>query len=201
MADFWRVAPEWAGETCFIVAGGPSVLDLDLRSLQGRRVIAINSSWSRVPFADLLFFGDARWWHHYRDEVLTSFSGRIATAARGIAHPRVLRLRATSDGFSREPDTVALRRTSTTAAINLAVHLGVVRIVLLGVDNKIDANGLTHHHAPHPWDLRCDWDRQQRDDFANISIALRSLGVDVINASAHSAVDCWPRLSFDEAAE
>jgi len=195
----WRVAPEWNGETCFIVAGGPSVSSLDLQPLRGRRVIAINSSWPRVPFADLLFFGDARWWHEYRDEVLRGFSGRIATSARGIDHPRVLRLFAIgTSGLAADPDTVAIRRTSTLAAINLAVHLGVGQIVLIGVDNRVDPGGPTHHHAGYPWDLRHGCFDEQRAEFAMIVAPLRRLGVAVVNASPQSALDCWPKISLSE---
>jgi hypothetical protein len=199
MADIWRVAPEWNGESCFIVAGGPSVAALDLDGLAGRRVIAINSSWQRVPWAPLLFFGDARWWHHYRDEVLTSYHGRIATTARGIEHPRVMRLHPHAQpGLAAEPDTLAIQRTSTRAAINLAVHLGVDRIVLLGVDNQIDANGRTHHHAAHPWDLRTSCFDEQRADLASLVTPLHHLGIEIINASPESALPFWPKQSLSE---
>jgi hypothetical protein len=64
--QWWRVAPEWADETAFIVAGGTSVQQLDLALLRGRRVIAVNSSYEVVPFADFLFFNDASWWETHR---------------------------------------------------------------------------------------------------------------------------------------
>lgn len=201
MSDYWQVAPEWNGERCFIVAGGPSVAGIDLRPLRGQRVIAVNSSWSRAPFADLLFFGDARWWHHYRDEVLIGFPGRIASSARGIGHPRVRRLRASNlPGLAAEPDTVAIRRTSAGAAINLAVHLGVADIVLLGLDNRTDAAGRTHHHARHPWDLRTDCFADQRAELEGIAAALRHLGIGVTNASPDSALPFWPKMQLSEVA-
>jgi hypothetical protein len=199
MSEYWRVAREWNGQRCFIVAGGPSVAEFDLDQLKGQRVIVINSSWSRVPFADLLFFGDARWWGRYRDEVLQGFAGRIATSARGVGHPRVLRLRAhTPPGLASEPDTVAIRRTSTLAAMNLAVHLGVAQIVLVGVDNRVDHEGRTHHHAAYPWDLRATSFDEQRFDFSTIVEPLKRLGVFVMNASPESALPFWPRAPIAE---
>jgi hypothetical protein len=92
-----------------------------------------------------------------------------------------------------------LRRTSTTAAINIAVHLGVSRIVLLGLDGKVAENGRTHHHAPHPWALRHNWAAEQREDLASLVAPLAARKVEVLNASPGSAVPCWPSVSFEEA--
>jgi len=179
------------------VAGGPSVIDQPLDLLRGHRVIAINSSWSRVPFADLLFFGDARWFYHNGDDVMSGFAGRIATCALGVGGSRVLRLRrAPPPGLAAEADTVTLRRTSATAAINLAVHLGVSRIVLLGLDGKVATDGRTHHHAPHPWHLRHGWADEQRDDLASLVAPLQARKVEVLNAAPDSAVTLWPAIAF-----
>jgi len=196
---FWRVAREWNGETCFIVASGPSVASQDLTPLKGARVIAINSSWALVPFADLLFFGDARWFEQYGKAAAAGFAGRLATVASTVVHPRVLHLRrCIAAGLATSPDTVMIRRTSTTAAINLAVHLGVAGIVLIGVDNAIDAQGRSHHHAPHPWDLRHGWQQEQRDDLTALVAPLQARGISVCNASPQSALTCWPKVFLPE---
>ncbi len=197
---YWRVEREWAGECCFIVAGGPSVLAQAVERLRGHRVIAINSSWSRVPFAEFLFFGDARWFDLHRDQVVNEFAGRIATCAKGVAHSRVLLLRRQPPpGLALEPDAVALQWTSTSGAMNLAVHLGAARVVLLGVDGRLAEDGRTHHHAPHPWDLRHGWADKQRDELASLVAPLAARRVEVLNASPGSAVPYWPSISFEEA--
>jgi len=200
LSDFWRVAREWNGETCFIVASGPSVASQDLTPLKGARVIAINSSWARVPFADLLFFGDARWFEQYGKAAAAGFAGRLATVASTVVHPRVLHLRrCIAPGIATSPDTVMIRRTSTTAAINLAVHLGVAGVVLIGVDNAVDPQGRSHHHAPHPWDLRHGWQEEQRADLESLVLPLRGRGVHVDNASPQSGLPWWPKISLPEA--
>lgn len=194
---FWRVAREWNGETCFIVASGPSVASQDLTALKGARVIAINSSWALVPFADLLFFGDDRWWHLYGDTV-AGFAGRIATVATTAVSPRLLYLRRSRPpGLATSPDTVMIRRTSVSGAVNLAVHLGVSCICLVGVDNCLDPAGHTHHHKPHPWDLRHDWQKEQRADLASLVGPLESLGIEMLNASPQSALPWWPKISLE----
>jgi hypothetical protein len=87
----------------------------------------------RVPFADILFFGDLRWWN------------RASKAAVGIFRPHrhlpqhavraqerdggaILSLeRQRPPGLATLPTRVVFRRTSYSSAINLAVHLGCAR--------------------------------------------------------------------------
>lgn len=194
---WWRVAPEWVGETAFIVAGGTSVLGQDLSLLRGRRVIVVNSSYEAAPFADILFFGDASWWEtHRRRETLAAFTGRIVTVSLRAAGRRLLRLRrqVPPPGLSRDPGCVVSERTSLQGAINLAVHLGVKRIVLLGADMRRAEDGHSHHHSPHPRPNKPGnrtWDIQM----AQLRLAaepLRELGIEVINTSPISRIDWWP---------
>jgi len=193
----WTVEPEWKGETVFIIAGGPSVASLDLSALAGRRVIVINSSWAVYPKADLLFFADSRWWGVNRPAVEAGFAGRIATCANGAPGKRVLRLYRIDGqhGLSNLKNTVCVGRTSLQGAINLAVHLCVARIVLVGADGG-PVGKKTHHHEPHPWPQRptC-WDEQ----IANLKTTVPHLiaaGVEVFNANPASRVPWWPKDEF-----
>jgi hypothetical protein len=198
---WWRVAPEWAGETAFIVAGGTSVHDQDLSLLRGRRVIVVNSSYEAVPFADILFFGDFSWWEaHRRRDALLGFAGRIVTVSLRAAGRRLLRLRrqVPPPGLSCDPRSVVSERTSLQGAINLAVHLGVKRIVLLGADMRRADDGRSHHHSPHPrpnkpgnrtWDI-------QMAQLQLVVEPLRALGIEVINTSPISRIDWWPRAEL-----
>lgn len=198
---WWHVAPEWAGETAFIVAGGTSVLDQDLSLLRGRRVIVINSSYEAAPFADFLFFGDASWWDtHCRRPALAAFAGRIVTVSVRCAGPRLLRLRrqVPPPGLSLDRSCAVSERTSLQGAINLAIHLGVKRIVLLGADMRRADDGRSHHHAPHPrpnkpgnrtWDIQMGQLRLAVEP-------LRQLGIEVVNTSPITRIDWWPRAEL-----
>ncbi len=76
---FWTVTPEWQGETAFLICGGPSVLDQNIDLLRGRKVMVVNSSCYRIPWADILFFGDERWGREY-SEAVDAFRGRVVSA-------------------------------------------------------------------------------------------------------------------------
>jgi hypothetical protein len=197
--DYWRATREWEGKTSVIVGGGPSVLTQDINLLRGRRVIAINSSYTAVPWADFVIFADSRWYEVHR-KALDTFAGRIACASSISRGPRLLRLhRAKPPGLAADPGTVTIKFTTMTAAINLAAHLGSDRIVLTGADGKVATDGRCHHHAPHPWKYLPGCWSKQKQDLASLVDPLRKLEIDVVNASPGSALDLWPVMTLQEA--
>lgn len=199
----WTITREWEGETVFILASGPSVLDLDLSLLSGRRVIAVKSSWLHWPAADVLFFADGRWWREKQLRPgVDAFAGLIVTTAMEIGDPRVKRIKKISPThLSAKPGEVALARTSTTGAINLAIHFGAKRIVLLGVDAKLGANGQRHSHRlnwPWPKGGQPQAFADQMAEYRAIAPSAAAMGVEIVNANPDSAVTIWPRLRFED---
>src|SRR5262245_43704687 len=188
---YWAVPQEWAGETAFVVAGGPSVLDVDLEQLRGRNVIVINSSIHAISWAQYLYFGDFRWFNEAENRTaVAQFSGRVVTTSLLVRDPKVLVCRkAEPPGLSLDRGMLAQKWTSLTAATNLAMHLvgpgGT--IVWLGADGKYAADGRTHHHKPHrlPYKLGC-YDLQ-RADLVTMLPSLRALGISLYNPSPGTA--------------
>jgi hypothetical protein len=199
--DFWTVSREWPGETVFIIGGGPSVLGQNLEALRGRRVIVINSSVYAVPWADLLYFGDYRWWNDNRAAV-ASFAGRVVSVSRMVSDKKVLICRKTNPpGLAREHNCLMQKWTSFTAATNLAAHLigpgGT--IVWLGADGRKAADGRCHHHKPHRWISKPDCYAKHRSDLMTIVPSLRELKIAGFNASPGTAwADVLPAISLDE---
>ncbi|TIV65182.1 MAG: hypothetical protein E5V86_12825 [Mesorhizobium sp.] len=198
----WAAEKIWPGETAFILAAGPSTLALDLSRLEGRKVIAVKSAWKVYPKAGVLFFADGRWW---REKQLRpgadQFAGLIVTSAQEIGDPRVTRITKIdpSNGFATKPNQVALARSSTTGAINLAIHFGATRIVLLGVDAKPAQDGRRHNHGlKWPWPAREGCWNGQIKEFAAVAPSAARMGVEIVNANPDSAVTCWPRIRFEE---
>lgn len=199
----WSVPKEWQGETAYIVAGGPSVKQQNLELLRGRRVIVVNSSYLAVPFADILFFGDARWYNeHRRQQTINSFKGRVVTCSAAVRGPNILGLTRVNPppGFCEEPTKVASQRTNLQGAMNLAAHLGINRIVLLGADMGRAEDGTTHHHDAHPWKNapgNACWDMQM-EHLALIVEPLKARGIEVINTSSVSRIPWWPKKTLEE---
>ncbi|MEK9752496.1 MAG: hypothetical protein VW338_04695 [Rhodospirillaceae bacterium] len=145
----WTVPPEWRGEAAFVIVGGPSALTEPIERLEGRHVIAVNSSYERAPWAPVVYFSDARWynWHAAR---LKQLPARLVTTSAAVHGERLHRLARVSPppGLQTSPRALAVRHTSTTGAINLAWHLGADPIVVVGLD-LYTAGKVTHHHTPH----------------------------------------------------
>lgn len=198
MTGHWVVPPLWAGQTAYIVGGGASLRGMDFNLLRDRNVIAINSSYEKLPFAPFLFFMDVRWWWHH-EEALQDFAGTIVSNGpivpmKGTRRPLMLKRSVPDDGaLSLDPTRLVCGKTSTHGAINLAILLGAVQIVLLGIDMRRAKDGVSHHHTPHPWPHR---DSAWQEQIVELNLLAASIPahVQVVNASLRSELTCWPKL-------
>ncbi len=211
---FWRVSREWHGQTCAILGGGPGLNQAQCEQVRaaGLRAIAVNNSYLIAPWADILYFCDGHWWdeHHGRKEY-RRFPGRKVTlenkhvleraAVPANMEPELLALcnyGKEPRGICREPDGVYTGSNSGFQALNLAVHLGAARILLLGFDMRVVGHR-THWHDGHPrptpHDVYKNW---MIPAFEAAVKDLQALGVEVINCTPGSALQCFPVLPLDE---
>ncbi len=190
----------WKGQSCYIIGGGPSLLTQNLALLEGQNVIVINSSYQAFPAAQFCIFSDMRWWcHHLRLKAMTDFKGTVISTSNSASGEKIVKMkRKSSPGLATERDSVMVRNTTLTGALNLAVHFGVAKIVLLGIDQKHGPNGKTHHHASHPWHPTSNcWARQQMD-MPKIAEDLKALNIPCVNASPGSALALWPIVDLED---
>lgn len=199
MINAWRAEPEWKGQTGFIIGGGPSLLQQNLDLLRNQHVITINTSFKKIPWAEFTIFADTRWFlHHQKD--LRNFKGRIVSVSTAATGPPVLLKmhRKNPPKLADDRGTLMVQNTTLTAAMNLAVHLGVSKIVLLGIDQKPGPDGKTHHHEPHPWKTVADCWKKQQVDLVHVATQLKERGIECVNASPGSALGLWPIVNLEE---
>ena len=221
---FWQVGPEWAGETVAILGGGPSLTQSQVDACRGRcRVIAVNNAYQLAPWADLLYFSDEVWWlwHHGGDEI-RAVHGRAVTihqpGDRRYREFKGLKVALSNAGtFRREPavrilqnyeaqpglceirDGVYTGRSSGYQAINLAAHLGGARILLLGFDMRPVA-GRTHWHTAHQRPTAAqDIEKVMLPWFQTLVEPCRRRGIEIVNCTPGSAIECFPRASIADA--
>ena len=198
---FVTLGPDWAGQSAFIICGGPSVAGQDIDTLRGRLVVVVNSSVYVAPWADILFFGDERWELKHRAAV-KSFKGRVLSSSYGSVHCNYIEFLKRPKpgdcpaGLSDDPSQAWMRFTSVRGAINVLCHYGVKRIVTLGLDGGPDATGKTHHHAPHSQNPNI-W-KLQREEFAGVAPALKQRGIELLNASPGSKLPFWPIVELKD---
>lgn len=185
----------WPGSTVVIFASGPSLTQADVDACRGQHVIAIKDTIRLAPWAEVLYACDAKWWRHYGPD-LTFTGPRYSLEREAAPWAQVLR----NDGvlgLETRPSGLRTGRNSGYQAINLAVHLGARRIVLLGFD--MQPSGDQHHwFGAHPYVAKAPPYREFLQCFQSIVAPLKAIGVEVVNASRISALTCFPRVTLAE---
>lgn len=194
----------WPGATVVCLGSGPSLTQADVDHCRGRaRVIAIKDAVRLAPWADVLYgagadAGGDTWWKRY-GPALTFTGLRYCLDPKAAAWASVL-MPGPAQGLTSDRERLATGGHSGYSAINLALHLGARRIVLLGYDLK-PTGGQDHFFGSHqhghsaralPFGLF-------RYHFPSMVPALAERGVTVINASRETALDLFTRMTIVEA--
>lgn len=192
-----------------VCASGPSfsaeqaalLNDRDTLAALGWRTIAINTSYQKVPTADVLYAGDASWWEEHLPKVQSTFAGECWTIQRRVAHQHGLCLVEHSDepGLCNVAGRVHSGGNSGHAAIGLAYLFGARQILLVGFDFQ-DSYNMSHWHGDHPKLLNQErpYDRWLRL-LPGLVDGLKEVGVEVINCSIDTAIpsSVVPRANLD----
>jgi hypothetical protein len=185
----------WPGGTVVVMATGPSLTREDVEYCRGRvdGAIAVNCAYLFAPWAEVLYGTDGlQFWAWYPEA--RAFPGLrycLTDNPYGIAT-----FHNTGDaGLERDPTGLRSGQNSAYAAINLAVHMGARRIVLLGVDAGRGPRGLRHAHPDHPTSSRADLEPNyflMRHFFPTLVAPLAEAGVEVVNCSRSTRLECFP---------
>ena len=167
--------------------------------IKGQNVIAINDNYLIAPFATVLYACDGHWWdwHSERAE-LKAFEGRKITQDKEASERYNLEYIESVDasGLTANPKQISKGSNSGIQAINLAVHLGAKRIVLLGYDMQHDGVK-SHWFGEHPNEFKPPVHRWLRHyDF--VAKDAEKMGVEIINATRETALTCFARKKLEE---
>jgi len=219
------VLPQLAvGGTVVCIASGPSLKAEDVDYVKGKAtVIAINDAVRLAPWADVVYSSDKRWMManckklqshpgikvrvHAKHDIPTSrpVDGRHCPDCRlrlptgrpcwcaGI----VTLKNAGYTGLSLDPEAIVAPDNSGSSAINVAVHLGAKRILLLGYDMG-PHNGRRHFFDTEPQSCQSDF-YKFRKLTATMVEPLKAAGIEVLNCSWRTALDCFPQMPLREA--
>lgn len=184
----------------------------------GRHIAVVNSTWRLCPDACLLYAADGRWWISPDGAAARrEFAGLKVTQDAVAAKAGVLRVPGEfTAGMSFDPPRIHFGGTddkgghagnSGFQAVNLAVLLGARRIILLGFDMGFGAAGEVHHHGPHRWkgpagqalaNPNETMFKIWRKGFALAAPGLAAAGIEVINCSRATSLDCFPRAALED---
>lgn len=202
----------WRNCTAVIVASGPSLTEEQCEAVRVwhaanalARVVAINTSFRRAPFADILYACDGQWWKqvdpktglNYFTEASEYFPPESmwtqdSTAARDFSLQHIRSI--PGSRLSLEKTIICQGMTSTIQAMNIAFHAGASRFILLGVDCKG-----RHWHEEHPPPLaRSLPHRAWQENFAIFGADLKDQGIEVVNCSPGTALNAFRKGELAE---
>lgn len=194
-----------SGYIAVVVGSGPSLSDAQIEIVRKAHVhnrvcvIVTNNTIERMPWADVAFFGDYLAVEHYKPQIgncgLEWWTSSKHAAQRFGVHFVPAEV---GDGLGDR----ALRMNGHTGglAVNLATLWGARRILLLGFDMKLAADGRPHWFGNHPDGLIqtqrfADWIKSMgviaRDAVAR--------DISIINCTPGSALQCFDQLPLEDA--
>lgn len=195
-------------KTIGVIASGPSCTVEDARALCGAvETIAVNDCYRLAP-ADHLYACDYRWWSHHIADVMRDFEGQLWTQTEAWVTDKnqpvdpsdwgIKPLKSLDrPGLSRTQGEIHRGQNSGYQAVNLAYLLGAKRIILLGFDMKLSGNQ-RHWFGdhPHPMNANSPYGAFMRN-FS--SIKPEDYGVEIINCTRDTALDCFPCVELETA--
>ena len=229
----WSVPNMWEGGECWILGGGPSMtgqFDIPesvvkdvrdgvlppsayspyLSAIHNKHTIGINVAYLIGNWIDIMFFGDNGFYLAHRER-LRSFPNIKAGCSINIHQyacdgiKGLVRMPNKRFGISDNRKTVVWNGNSGAAAISLAVHTGVKRIVLVGFDMKLQDNAQHWHqlYGIRNYSLPTIIKGKVRElpfnrhltGFPEIAKDARKKGVEIINASPDSAITAFPKVT------
>lgn len=184
----------WPGSTVVCLGTGPSLTAADVDAVHGKaKVIAINNAHVLAPWADVLYACDYKWWHwHKGAPTFRGMKFSIDERARGFPGVQILR-NSGKDGLEMDPTGLKTGSNSGFQAINLAVHFGAMKVLLLGYDMQGQ-----HFFGNHPDGSAPPFEICLRQ-FRTLVEPLKKLGVHIINCTRTTQLDCFPMMAIEDA--
>lgn len=229
MAKSWNISKIWEGGECWIIGGGPSMPgqfnvpddvinkvragDYEpsayspyLSPIHDKHVIGVNTAFLIGNWIDLVFFGDQYNFFIPFKRQLSRFKGLRVTT-----HPtppeeydwvlHVPRDRSKRKGLSPLKNKVCWNGNSGAAAIDLAVHMGARRIILLGFDMNDDSQTPSHWHTKYgnrKRSVSIANHKRHKQCFPYIARDAKKRGIEIINANPNSAIDAFMKVKAEE---
>ena len=212
LKTYWQAPRLFSGQDVFVLGNGPSLQNDPLERLAGKNVIAVNSAAFVLPkIVKVLFFGDARWYWLNKPAVQALDALKVTLSKYWVdetgsrreepcsGEPGICTMRQKGQsGLTLACDALAWNMSSGGAAVNLASHLGAKRIILLGYDMKLGADG-ARNAFPNLNKTSVKFDTM------NVHKSWRSLydtaiesGIQIINATPGSALHAIPQVNLDD---
>jgi uncharacterized Rossmann fold enzyme len=212
--NFWDITPDWKGQAAAILGSGPSMgIDVAAKIRKsGMRSIAVNNQGismvikgmiqpAMAPWADILYAADRDWWYHNQAAAACFKGKKVSISQHGQDFPilddTVMIRHGGLNGFDDRRTHIRTGGNSGYQAVHIAAHLGANPILLFG----FDMHG-KHWFGHHPW--RGNHIPRYSvfiKSFETLEPECRKRGIEVINCTPKSDLQCFPIMGVDEGIE
>ena len=205
-----KIEPRWSGGSVIIAGSGPSLTTEIADLCRNQRVIAVNDAYRLIPWAEILYACDARWWRvhegcpKFAGEKWTSYhEGRRAHVADVAKRYKLhVCLGEKKDSFSLSPDRISYGRNSGFQAMNLAMLWGAAQIILVGFDFRLGKDNRLkpkrHFFGDHPRGLASTSNYPEWVKAMHNAAKQLPAHISVINCTPGSAIKCFPMGNLKE---
>jgi hypothetical protein len=223
----WKVPKIWEDGECYIIGGGTSIIKqfnipVDLVSqvmskkttpadyspyllpLHNKHVIGVNMAYRLGDWIDMVFFGDKGFFLKNEKQLseLTNIRVSCAPYLNGVSWVKyVQKDDEKTKGISTRPGKLSWNGNSGAAAINLAAHTGVRRIILLGFDmNADEMNRQWWHQLYKERDIKKGQKIFARhlSSFSEIAKDAKQLGIEILNSNPDSAIKEFKKINIKD---
>ena len=222
------IKPLFKDETAILIATGPSVTNQvnEIRNAKADkhcRIITINNAYEIAPFADAHISCNDDWWRYYwpKSAVLRKMPCLKYTWYKDIADEYGIQYvkAIVKDGLSTDPRIIHINHGSGPMGINIALHLGIKKLLLIGHDMKFAKDydgqrkkaGSTNRHffGEYPKKLQ-HWPSVKVgkskpgvmdgliDAYNTMVPQIPELGMEVINCTPNSALTSFPLSTLEK---
>ncbi len=217
-SQYCHVDPVFKNQDVFILGGGPSLKTFDFSRLENKNVIGCNDNYLLnetygKQIVDILYFGDQGWWSKYHGYNTVTKNGKTYKGAKQFNGP----VYCSANNYIKDDKVQMLRRASSTlrssprigwfqstggSAINLALQLGAVRIILLGFDmnptKKKPHNYFQNLKNPKVSDAAINNHKRGVENLAKKKERSNWQPVPVLNANPDSGLNCFEKVDPDK---
>lgn len=168
--------------TWAVLATGPSMSQAVADQVKGKcKVVAVSDAWRLAPWADALASTDSGWWKAHPEAA--NFEGlKFGAMPSFRSVPKVERL------------SIVTHTNSGLLGLMVAVNLGAKRVLLCGVDLNQPGE---HFFGRHLMPLKATTP-QRMEVFKQQFRNYRPRGIEIINCSPSSDLDCYPRGTLED---
>ena len=194
-----------------VVSGSfsPDVYSPYMSALHDKHVIGINVAYQLGDWMDMVFFGDGGFFLKYQERLAKFPKLKVSCSPktndvpwvkylfRDHKHPR---------GITSNPKAVSWNGNSGAAAISVAANAGAKRIILLGFDMKVNDRSDQHWHDEYGRSAGKGTEHRAKKlpfhkhlrGFPAIADDAKRRGIEILNASPESAIECFRKVSVKE---